>query len=184
MKGKASTGAFPFLMGGWDRASRSYVLGHVVPPQVTDRFDRVAMTVRCDYLLAMQTGQSGSIEIRVRYAECDPMGVAHHSAYAPWFEMGRTELLRATGGNYRDLEAAGVLLAVVKLSIRYKKPARYDDVLVLSTRIANLGHVKIEHAYELRRGEDLLATAETTLACIDRDGRAQPLPASLTTPAR
>ena len=89
----------------------------------------------------------------------------------------------ASGGNYRDLEAAGVLLAVVKLSIRYKKPARYDDVLVLSTRIANLGHVKIEHAYELRRGDELLATAETTLACIDRDGRAQPLPASLTTPA-
>ena len=177
-------GAFPFLVGGRDRTSRSYVLGHVVPPQATDRFDRVAMTVRCDYLLAMQTGQSGSIEIRVRYAECDPMGVAHHSAYAPWFEMGRTELLRTTGGNYRDLESAGILLAVVKLAIRYKKPARYDDVLSLTTRIANLGHVKIEHEYELHRGEELLATAETTLACIDREGRAQPLPESLTTPSR
>lgn len=127
----------------------------------------------------MQTGQQGVIEIRVRYAECDPMGVAHHSAYAPWLEMGRTELLRARGGSYRDLEAAGVLLAVVRLSIRYKKPARYDDVLSLTTRITNLGHVKIEHEYELRRGDELLAAAETTLACIDREGRAQPLPPSL-----
>lgn len=127
----------------------------------------------------MQTGQQGVIEIRVRYAECDPMGVAHHSAYAPWLEMGRTELLRASGGSYRDLEAAGVLLAVVRLSIRYKKPARYDDVLSLTTRITNLGHVKIEHEYELRRGDELLAAAETTLACIDREGRAQPLPSSL-----
>lgn len=127
----------------------------------------------------MQTGQQGVIEIRVRYAECDPMGVAHHSAYAPWLEMGRTELLRASGGSYRDLEAAGVLLAVVRLSIRYKKPARYDDVLSLTTRITNLGHVKIEHEYELRRGDELLAAAETTLACIDREGRAQPLPPSL-----
>jgi len=131
----------------------------------------------------MKTGQSGTIEIRVRYAECDPMGVAHHSAYAPWFEMGRTELLRSSGGNYRDLEAAGVLLAVVKLSIRYKRPARYDDVLSLETSVANLGHVKIEHRYELRRGDELLATAETTLACIDREGRARPLPAGLATPA-
>ncbi len=131
----------------------------------------------------MKAGESGTIEIRVRYAECDPMGVAHHSAYAPWFEMGRTELLRSSGGNYRDLEAAGVLLAVVKLSIRYKRPARYDDLLALETRVASLGHVKIEHEYELRLGDEVLATAETTLACIDREGRARPLPASLTTPS-
>ncbi|MDA0974389.1 MAG: acyl-CoA thioesterase [Phycisphaerales bacterium] len=131
----------------------------------------------------MKAGESGTIEIRVRYAECDPMGVAHHSAYAPWFEMGRTELLRSSGGNYRDLEAAGVLLAVVKLSIRYKRPARYDDLLALETRVASLGHVKIEHEYELRLGDEVLATAETTLACIDREGRARPLPASLTNPS-
>jgi acyl-CoA thioester hydrolase len=131
----------------------------------------------------MKAGESGTIEIRVRYAECDPMGVAHHSAYAPWFEMGRTELLRSSGGNYRNLEAAGVLLAVVKLSIRYKRPARYDDLLALETRVASLGHVKIEHEYELRLGDEVLATAETTLACIDREGRARPLPASLTNPS-
>ena len=64
----------------------------------------------------------GTLEIRVRYAECDPMGVAHHTAYPVWFEMGRTELLRSTGRNYRDLENDGYLLAVVKLSVQYKCP--------------------------------------------------------------
>jgi acyl-CoA thioester hydrolase len=120
-----------------------------------------------------------SIEIRVRYAECDPMGVAHHSAYAPWFEMGRTELLRSTGRTYRDLEAAGLLLAVVRLEIRYRRPARYDDLLTLVTTLAAPGPVKIEHTYDLRRGAELLSTAQTTLACLDRSGRARPVPEAL-----
>jgi acyl-CoA thioester hydrolase len=121
----------------------------------------------------------GTIPIRVRYAECDAMGVAHHSIYPVWFEMGRTELLRETGLTYRELEAAGVFLAVVKLAISYKRPARYDDELALETTLTNLGHVKIEHEYKLFRDEtkrELLATASSTLACIDRDGKPQPLP--------
>ena len=74
-----------------------------------------------------------SLTFRVRYSECDPMGVAHHSAYAPWLEMGRTELLRQSGNglDYRTLEQQGVFMAVVRLEIRYKRPARYDDVLEL-----------------------------------------------------
>jgi len=124
-----------------------------------------------------------SITIRVRYVECDPMGVAHHSAYAAWLEMGRTELLRAGGDglDYRQLEEQGVFLAVAKLAIRYKRPARYDDVFDLRTSISNVGHVKIDHTYELLRASDgvLLATGETTLACLDRDGRPRELPASL-----
>lgn len=125
-----------------------------------------------------------TITFRVRYAECDPMGVAHHSAYAPWLEMGRTELLRATnagGLDYRQLEEQGVYLAVVKLEIRYKRPARYDDVLELQTTLRDVGHVKIEHEYQLFRAADqlLLATAATTLACLDRQGRPRPLPDAL-----
>ena len=133
---------------------------------------------------------SHTITFRVRYSECDPMGVAHHSAYAPWFEMGRTELLRAIHANpnsklagldYRALEEQGVFLAVVRLGIRYKKPARYDDVLELRTTAKNVGHVKIEHEYELYRAGDgiLLATGATTLACLDREGRPQPIPKAL-----
>jgi acyl-CoA thioester hydrolase len=65
-----------------------------------------------------------SIEVRVRYPECDPMGVVHHAVYPIWFEMGRTEMLRAAGGSYRDMEAAGVFLAVARLEVR-----RLQDVL-------------------------------------------------------
>lgn len=104
------------------------------------------------------------------------MGVVHHSVYPVWFEMGRTELLRSTGISYRELEESGVLLAVVRLEVRYKRPARYDEELQLETRIASVGRVKIEHEYRLTRGDELLATATTTLACLDREGAARPLP--------
>ena len=119
-----------------------------------------------------------SIAIRVRYNECDPMGVAHHTAYPVWFEMGRTEVLRQSASKitYRDLEAQGFLLAVVSLEVKYKRPAKYDDVLELRTTVTNVGHVKIEHDYELLRDGVLLATGRTTLACLDRNGRPQQVP--------
>ncbi len=120
-----------------------------------------------------------SIEIRVRYCECDPMGVAHHSVYPVWFEMGRTELLRSGGGDYRAMEDAGAYLVVVKLEVTYRRPARYDDVLTLVTTLHDVGHVKIGHRYELLRGVESLAVGATTLACIDRDGRPRPLPDSI-----
>jgi len=104
------------------------------------------------------------------------MGVAHHTSYPVWFEMGRTELLRAGGGDYVALEQRGVFLAVVTLDVRYKQPARYDDVLTLQTSLVSCGHVKIEHAYELRRGDVVLATARTVLACLDADGRPWEVP--------
>ncbi len=134
----------------------------------------------------MRLSPSHTITFRVRYSECDPMGVAHHSAYAPWLEMGRTELLRASqesgsGLDYRQMEQQGAFLAVVRLEIRYKRPARYDDMLELLTKLTNLGHVKIEHEYELFRAADhvLLAAGATTLACLDRDGRPQAIPEAL-----
>ena len=124
----------------------------------------------------------GSIEIRVRYCECDPMGVVHHTVYPVWFEMGRTELLRGTGRTYRDMEEAGVFLAVVRMQVAYRRPARYDDLLRLETTLADAGHVKIEHTYELHRGEELLCTGSTTLACLDRAGKARALPEGLFAP--
>lgn len=124
--------------------------------------------------------QVGSIDLRVRYNECDPMGVAHHTVYPTWFEIGRTELLRSRGIAYRDLEARGILLAVVMIEVRYKRPARYDDLLSLRTTLVEAGHVKIGHEYELLRGRELLATGRTVLACLNRDGRPQPIPAIVT----
>lgn len=125
--------------------------------------------------------QSMDLEIRVRYVEADQMGVVHHSRYWVYFEMGRTELLRAQCGAYRDLEAQGVFFVVAKCSARYLAPARYDDVLVLTTRIAKIGAARIDHTYELKRKSDglLLVTAETTLACVDRQGQIIAIPDAL-----
>lgn len=135
----------------------------------------------------------GEFRVRVRYCECDPMGVAHHSAYIPWLEEARTELLRGSGVSYAQLEAEGVFLAVVKLAVAYRRPARYDDVLAVRVRVTGGSRVKIQHEYDVRvvsregvdagalqtmrlHGEDLLATASTTLACIDGAGRPRALP--------
>lgn len=113
------------------------------------------------------------IEIRVRYSETDAMGVLHHANYLPYFEMGRTELLRTSGGSYREMEERGRFLVVTKIAVQYRAPARYDDVLRLTTRLARASFAKLEHTYELRRDGQLLTTGETTLACVDRDGKVQ-----------
>jgi len=125
---------------------------------------------------------SCDMEIRVRYDEVDRMGAVHHSRYWVYFEMGRIEMLRRQGVSYRDVEDAGVYLVVVRGSVRFRAPARYDDVLVLTTKLEKLGQVKIEHSYELRRKDDgvLIATAETTLGCVDRESNVRPLPPSVT----
>ena len=116
------------------------------------------------------------IEVRVRYNECDPMGYLHHGNYFTFFEIGRTELLRAGGGNYRKMEADGMLIVVVKAECRYHRPAKYDDVLRLITAIDRVTQAKIVHKYELFRGEEHLATGYVTLAVIDRQGKVQPVP--------
>ena len=118
------------------------------------------------------------LQFRVRYVECDPMGYLHHSHYLPMFEMGRTELLRATGVSYRELEERDVLFAVVKIAVNFKRPARYDDELELVARITRQTHVRIEHAYEMfnKVTRELLCTAESTVACINRKGELQGIP--------
>jgi acyl-CoA thioester hydrolase len=123
--------------------------------------------------------QSGEITIRVRYAETDRMGLLHHANYLIYFEQGRTELLRAQGVSYRDLEDQGFLLVLTRVQVRYKSPAHYDDLLTLRSSVVRTTLVKIEHRYELLRDGLLLAEGETTLGCIDRTGRVQQLPASL-----
>ena len=117
--------------------------------------------------------------IRVRYPEVDAMGDLHHSRYFQYFEMGRVELLRSLGHNYADLERGGVLFVVVKVECKYRAPARYDEELALTTRVVRQTHVRIDHAYELRRGETLLAEAATTIACVGRDGQVRPIPEEL-----
>ena len=123
------------------------------------------------------------LNIRVRYPECDPMGYLHHSIFLQYFEMGRVELLRSVGFSYADLERDGVFFVVAKAEVKYKAPARYDDELTLTTRVARQTHVRIDHAYELRRGDVLIAEAATTIACVGRDGQLRQIPEELMPPA-
>lgn len=118
----------------------------------------------------------GICEIRVRYAETDRMGLLHHANYLVFFEQARTELLRDIGYTYRDMEDKGFLLVLTKIEVRYKKPAFYDDVLHITTVVERTTGVRIDHRYEVRRGHELIAEGNTTLACIDREGKPQALP--------
>lgn len=121
------------------------------------------------------------------------MNVAHHAAYVPWLEIGRTELLRTSGISYAQLEQSGVFLVVVKLGVRYRRPILYDDVVEVRTRVKSAeaetatppsrSRVKIEHEYDLvvleRHGQPVelpTAVASTTLACVDREGKVRALP--------
>jgi acyl-CoA thioester hydrolase len=119
---------------------------------------------------------STDVVIRVGYADCDPQSVAHHSVYPVWLEIARTELLRRQGVAYRDLEAQGVLFVVARMSLRYRRPARYDDLIRVEVTVARSAGVKVEHGYRVWRGEELLCTAETTLVCLDRAGNLRPVP--------
>ena len=119
---------------------------------------------------------SGEITVRVRYAETDRMGLLHHANYLIYFEQGRTELLRSLGLSYKDLEDQGYLLVLTKIDVRYRWPARYDDLLTLKTTVVRTTMVRIDHRYELSCEGRLLAEATSTLACIDREGRPQALP--------
>jgi len=116
------------------------------------------------------------IEIRVRYQETDGQGRVHHANYLTWFEQGRVELLRANGHSYRELEDAGVLLVVAEISVQYYLPALFDDVVKLRTTVLRAKGARIEHRYQVLRGQELLAEATTTVACIDRTGRVKRLP--------
>lgn len=116
------------------------------------------------------------LSVRVRYAETDGMGYLHHANHAVYFEMGRTELFREAGGDYAAMERDGLFLVVVKLECRYVAPARYDDVLTIRTRITRATAAKLEHEYELLRGETVLARANSMLACVDREGVVRRMP--------
>ncbi|MFC1783446.1 acyl-CoA thioesterase [Planctomycetota bacterium] len=121
------------------------------------------------------------IPIRVRYYEADRQNAVHHSRYAVYFEMGRTELLRINGCDYKTLEDNGIILVVARLEIRYKQPARYDDELLLTTSLGRIDRMRLEHHYEITRPADqkTITLGKTVLVHIDQTGKLQPLPAFL-----
>jgi acyl-CoA thioester hydrolase len=107
----------------------------------------------------------GEARLRVRYAETDKMGVVYHSNFIIWFEVGRVELLRQLGFNYRDMEIEDDChIAVVDVRCRYKQPARYDDEIVVRTSLKNMRESLLHFGYEIARADDcaLLAEGEST----------------------
>ena len=107
-------------------------------------------------------------QIRVRYSETDQMRVVYHGNYAQYFEIGRVEWLRNKGISYKWMEENGIMLPVVSLTMNYKKPARYDELLTLKTILKNRTTVKIEFDYELyNESEELLTTGNSILVFVD-----------------
>jgi acyl-CoA thioester hydrolase len=128
------------------------------------------------------TGVEGRTATRVRYPETDRMGVAHHTHYLAWFELGRTELMRELGCTYAELEDRdGIYFPVVALDAAFRAPARYDEVVVITTRLVWIGGVRVKFEYTLsREGDDtVLATGSTEHATVDRRGRPRRLPPEL-----
>ena len=122
-----------------------------------------------------------AVEFRVRYAETDRMGVVYHAEYLVWCEVGRTEFIRDRWRSYADLEATGVMLAVAEATVRYHAGARYDDLVRVETRLAELRSRMLRFAYEVRRAGtgERLVSATTTLVAVDGAGRTVSLPAEL-----
>ena len=124
------------------------------------------------------TLKSHTITIVPRYCETDQAGVVHHTVYPVWFEMGRTELLRANGYVYRDLEKTGIFFVVAELNLKFRQPALYDESLELTTTCTKITPAKVIHSYRLIRPETSLVLVEgtSTLACVDKDGRIRRTP--------
>jgi acyl-CoA thioester hydrolase len=114
----------------------------------------------------------------VRYAETDQAGMAHHSAFLPWFEEGRVALLRALGKPYQEFENEGLHFPVREAFCRYWSPARFDEVLTLSTTVEEIGGASLRFGYRLTRDQDgsLVAEGYTLHACVNDEGKVRRLP--------
>jgi acyl-CoA thioester hydrolase len=119
-------------------------------------------------------------QVTVRYAETDMMGIVYHGSYLPWFEIGRTNLLKEQGIPYRSLEAEGFRLPVLEASLKYHRPAVYDDTVTVVTTLREKPALRIRLDYEIYRGDELLVTGHTLHAFIDRTGKPVRPPASFT----
>jgi acyl-CoA thioester hydrolase len=118
-------------------------------------------------------------QVRVRYAETDQMGVVYHANYFVWFEVGRVELMRALGFEYKLMETEDdCFIVVAEANCRYRQSAKYDELLRVRTRISQAGNRVVKYAYEILRDSDdtLLATGDTTHVICGKDGKPKQLP--------
>jgi acyl-CoA thioester hydrolase len=119
-----------------------------------------------------------TVELRVRYAETDQMGVVYHANYLVWCEVGRTDYIRAVGMSYREMEEAGVGLAVSDATMRFHGPARYDDLIVVETRLTEVRSRTVAFEYVIRNATTgaRLVSVTTRLVSLDREGRTVAMP--------
>src|ERR1700676_2116210 len=117
--------------------------------------------------------------VTVRYAETDMMGIVYHGSYLPWFEIGRTTLLKELGLPYRQLETEGFRLPVLEVTAKYLRPAVYDDTLTIVTTMREKPLLRIRLEYEVLRGDELLATGQTLHAFVDLHGKPVRPPAAM-----
>lgn len=125
------------------------------------------------------TSRQSVSTVRVRYAETDQMGVAYYANYFVWFEVARTDWLRAAGLTYREMEADGVLLPVIDARCEYKSPARYDDALSVSAVARVVSLARLAFDYEVTGPTALIAVGSTVHATVDRTGRPIRMPARI-----
>ena len=116
---------------------------------------------------------------RVRYAETDRMGVAYHSNFLIWFEIGRTTYMREVGFAYRELEAAGYFMPVLTFHGDLRESLRYDDQIEIRTRVTRVRSRQVDFAYEIVKDGRVVATGSTSHICLDRDKRPVALPPAL-----
>ena len=119
------------------------------------------------------------VDIRVRYAETDQMGVAYYANYLIWFEVGRSEFCRERGFRYADLEAMGYKLVVTDVHCRYRSSARYDETVIVRTRLKDANKRMITFGYQILRKdqeEEVIAEGETQHICVDSNGKTKSLP--------
>ena len=117
--------------------------------------------------------------IRVRYAETDAMGVVHHAVYPVWMELGRSDLLRSMGQGYAEWEEQGVFMAVGELRVKYRAPARYDELVAVRTWVKAAGRRKVVFGYEVSRDGVRLAEGESVHLVTGPDGRSRVLPEAM-----
>jgi acyl-CoA thioester hydrolase len=118
-------------------------------------------------------------ELRVRYAETDAMGIVHHATYPVWMELGRSDFLRELGQSYAEWEARGVRLVVNEIRVRFRSPARYDELVKVHTWLRETGRRRIIFAYRIEREGVLLAEGESIHLVAGTDNRARVLPDDL-----
>ncbi len=114
---------------------------------------------------------SSITEVEVRYSETDMMGIVYHANYLPWLELGRTNLLKENGITYSEMEESGYLLPVIEVHMNYRRPATYDDTVVVKTIMKAKAFAKIRLDYELFKKKELIATGYSIHAFMNKTGQ-------------